>query len=139
MPPIGENELDWLACIMGHGEGVDFQIANREGAMAIDQLHPWGLTAPLRCGGEGAVRHPDRQTMSGRQLVGSGNVIAVFVGDEYAGQVVRGKAEPAKFQDDLARAESTIEQKTGCTRFYEQGIAATAAAQRSEAHYFNWS
>jgi hypothetical protein len=63
----------------------------------------------------------------------------MLVGDEYAGEVIRRQAQTAQLDGDVARTESAIEQEAGSARFDKQGIATTAAAQRSKAHYFSWS
>ena len=139
MPAVRKNKLYGLARIMGHGKRRHFQIADEESLMTVDQYNTRGLVASSwrRC--ERPMCHPDRQPMTNRQFEGPGYVIAVFVGYENAGQIVRRQAETAQFEDRLPRTESAIQQEAGFSHLDEQGIATAATAQRRKAHYFNWS
>ena len=77
--------------------------------------------------------------MACRQLEGAGDMIAVFVGNEDAGQSLRRQAKTVQLECDLARTEAAVEKEAGCPRLDNQRVATAAAAQRSKAHYFNWS
>jgi hypothetical protein len=139
MSAIRKNELDGLARIVRHGKGMDFEVPDPEWLVTVDDFHSRQFAAHMGNRSECAMSHPDRQEVASGQLECASEMVAVFVREEDAGQVSRGQAEPFKLIDGLARTEPAIQEDASGSRFDEQRVAATAAAQRSKAHYFNWS
>lgn len=138
-PAIGKNELDGFGRVVGNGKGMDFEIADGERLVAVDEFELRQFAAPGQCRGERAVRDPDGKLVAGGETDDAADVVAVLVGDDDAGEGFRLAAEAGQPEARFARAEAAIEQEPRRTGFDEQGIAAAAAAQRGEAHYFNWS
>lgn len=120
---------------------MHFQIADPERLVAVDEFdlrHPRSFRGQ---GGKCAVRHPDGQAMSGRKLEGARHMIAVFMRDKDAGQIVRSQSEAGQPERNFTQAEPAIKENPRGARFDEKRVAAAAAAQRCKAHryYFNWS
>ena len=117
----------------------DQQIADLEGLVAVDQLAAgWG-SAGIGTGHAGAVGHPEPQLVASRQRQSARQVVAVFVGDQDPGQRLRLDTQARQPGEGLARAKTAVDEDPGGSRLDQQRVAAAAAAERGEAHHFNWS
>jgi hypothetical protein len=84
---IGAGQLQGLAGIVRHGEGVQLQLAQVNGLAISCHVQQ---AVKVRCSGApmGAIAHPDRQTFTQGHLANAADMVAVFVGDENSVEVV---------------------------------------------------
>jgi hypothetical protein len=146
-PPsaIGEDKLNRLASIVGNREGMDPNIADGKGFMAVDDRHAH-IGGDLPASGQRPVGRHDSPAESPRTGKNSPDVVGVLMRDKDGIDITGGQAQPFESARNFARPETGIDQHTGIPGFDQQGVAAAAAAERGEAHpgcpapaYFNCS
>jgi hypothetical protein len=133
--PVGaQEESDGILGIMRDGEGFDEDIADLEAgagqeAAAVEFCVEQGLDGFV--GGLVAV-DGDAEFVAERSQ--SLDMVAVLVGDEDAGQVLRGAAQGGEALADLAEAEARIDQDAGFVGFHVSAIAGGTAPQNRQSN-----
>src|SRR5690554_1002171 len=127
-----EDELAGLARVMGYRHRGDPDFADNQLLTKTDQLHRQRRLTHAQIG---ASSHVHRQTIALRQTLDTLDVIRVFMGDQYRGQLMR--AQPRCGQPLLggAQTEAAIHQQPGPAIFNQSGVAPTATPERAIAHF----
>jgi hypothetical protein len=75
--------------------------------------------------------------MTSRERNDAAEMVAMFVGDENAREIVRASAQTSEAPERLALAEAAIDHQASGAALDQQRVARAAAAKRREANHCN--
>ncbi len=137
MRAIAKGVLDGFARIVRHGEGLDFEAANRKRRVTVDQPAFGQGRLAARGGDVRTVRQINREAVTAGKGKNPGDVVAVFVRHHDRRQLVGSCTQSGQARRRQARGKATVEQDLGLAGIDNQGVPLTAATQRSKADHFN--
>jgi len=131
-----ESVADWLDRIVWDGKTLDQNIADSEFATGAKNAPVFVLTQPEATNGLGGLRISVNWNgkLPAKHLQAA-NVIAMLVSKKQSIELLGGNATLLKPDDDLARAQSAIDQNVAMTGGNEGAIPGTAAAEHGQTEH----
>src|SRR5574343_646636 len=131
-----KNILNRFPGIVRHRKRRNFQGANREGTMAIDDAQV-EIRRIRPTPSQSAMGQPDRQAEFTGQTKNTADMVAMLMRDNDAGQVLHPPFEPLQTRLGFLEPEAAIEHQAGFARLDEQRITSAATAERGETNHCN--
>ena len=131
-----ESVADWLDRIVWDGKGLDQDIADRKFRTGTKDSPVFVLAQPDATNGLGRLRVAIN--WNGKfpaKHLQPANVIAMLMGKKQTVELLGGDATLLKADDDLARAQSTIDQNPAVIGGNESAIPGAAAAEHGQTEH----
>ena len=131
-----ESVAYWLDRIVWDGKGLDQDIADREFRTGMKDSPVFVLAQPEVTNSLGCLRVAiNWKGKFPAKYLQSANVIAMLMSKKQSIELLRGYPTLLKPDDDLARAESAIDQNVAVTGGNEGAIPGAAAAEHGQTEH----